>query len=81
MAKSGTVEPSGYGLRSIKLLEGVPLPALETLARQCRWRRFTADQRVVSRDAPDNVYLIVSGQVRVTSFSSGGREVAFGDMG
>ena len=63
------------------MLEGVPLPALETLARQCRWRRFTADQRVVSRDAPDNVYLIVSGQVRVTSFSSGGREVAFGDMG
>ena len=81
MAKSGTVEPSGYGLRSIKLLEGVPLPALETLARQCRWRRFTADQRVVSRDASDNdVYLIVSGQVRITSFSLGGREVAYGDM-
>lgn len=81
MAKSATVEPSVHGLKSIKLLDGVPLPALEKLARQCRWRRFTAGQRVISREAPDNdVYLIVSGQVRVTSFSAGGREVTFGDV-
>ena len=81
MATSATVAPSAHGLKSVKLLDGVPLPALEKLARQCRWRRFTAGQRVISRDAPDNdVYLIVSGQVRVTSFSAGGREVTFGDM-
>ena len=81
MAKSATVEPSVHGLKSIKLLDGVPLPALEKLARQCRWRRFTAGQRVIYRKAPDNdVYLIISGQVRVTSFSAGGREVTFGDM-
>lgn len=81
MAKSATVEPSVHGLKSIKLLDGVPLPALEKLARQCRWRRFTAGQRVIYREAPDNdVYLIISGQVRVTSFSAGGREVTFGDM-
>jgi CRP/FNR family cyclic AMP-dependent transcriptional regulator len=81
MAKSATVEPSVLGLKNIRLLEGVPLPALEKLARQCRWRRFTADQRVISREAPDNeVYLIVSGQVRVTAFSGGGRQVTFGDV-
>jgi CRP-like cAMP-binding protein len=81
MARPATAEPSVHGLQSIKLLDGVPLPALEKLARQCRWRRFTAGQRVISREAPDNdVYLIVSGQVRVTSFSAAGREVAFGDM-
>ncbi len=81
MAKSGVVEPSALGLKSIKLLEGVPLPALEALARQCRWRRIAAGQRVISREAPDNdVYLIVSGQVRITAFSAAGRQVTFGDM-
>jgi CRP/FNR family transcriptional regulator, cyclic AMP receptor protein len=81
MARTATAEPSVHGLKSIKLLGGVPLPALEKLARQCRWRRFTAGQQVISREASDNdVYLIVSGQVRVTSFSAAGREVAFGDM-
>lgn len=81
MAKSAIVEPSVLGLKSVRLLEGVPFSALEELARQCRWRRFAAGQRVISREAPDNdVYLIVSGQVRVTSFSGTGLEVTFGDM-
>lgn len=81
MAKSAIAAPSALGLKSIRLLEGVPLPALEALARQCRWRRVAAGQRVISREAPDNdVYLIVSGEVRVTAFSATGREVTFGNM-
>ena len=81
MAKSAGIEPSALGLKSIKLLEGVPMPALEELARQCRWKRVTAGQRVISREAVDNdVYLIVSGQVRVTAFSASGRQVTYGDM-
>lgn len=68
-------------MKSIKLLDGMPLAALEKLARQCRWRRYTASQRVIYREAPDNdVYLVISGQVRVTAFSAGGRQVTFGDM-
>ena len=82
MAKPATVEPSVLGLKGIRLLEGLPLPALEELARQCRWRRVAAGQRVISREAPDNdVYLIVSGEVRVTAFSAGGRQVTYGDIG
>ena len=81
MPRSAAAEPSALGLKRVRLLEGVPLPALEALARECRWRRFAADQRVVSREAPDNdVYLIVSGRVRVTAFSAGGRQVTFGDL-
>lgn len=76
-----TPEPSILGLRGVKLLEGIPAPALEELARQCRWRRFQAGQRVISREAPDqDVYLIVSGRVRVTSFSAAGRQVTFRDI-
>jgi CRP-like cAMP-binding protein len=81
MSKTATIEPSALGLKSVKLLEGIPLPALEQLARQCRWRRIAAGQRVISRAAADtDVYLIVSGEVRVTTFSAAGRQVTFGDM-
>ena len=81
MPKETPPPPSGLGLRRIKLLEGLPTPALEQLAQQCRWRRFAADERIISREAPDNdVYMIVGGRVRVTAFSAGGRQVSFGEM-
>ena len=68
-------EPSILGLKRVRLLEGVPTAALDQLAAHCRWRRFPAGQRVISRDAADqDVYLIVSGRVRVTSFSAAGRQ-------
>jgi CRP-like cAMP-binding protein len=57
------------------------MPALEDLARQCRWRRFQTGQRIISREAPDqDVHLIVSGQVRVTAFSAAGRQVTYRDI-
>jgi CRP-like cAMP-binding protein len=81
MARTARVEPSIVGLQKIKLLESLPDAALESLARQCRWRRYRPDERIISREAPDNdVYLIISGRVRVTAFSAGGRQVSFGDM-
>ena len=74
-------EPSALGLKRITLLEGLALPALEALARQCRWRRYLPDEQIISREAADNdVYLIVAGRIRVTAFSAGGREVVFADM-
>lgn len=80
-SRLATVEPSILGLRRIRLLEGVPKAALEQLAQQCRWRRFPTAQRVISREARDqDVYLIVSGRVRVTSFSASGRQVTFRDI-
>jgi CRP-like cAMP-binding protein len=73
--------PSTAGLRSAKLLAGVPSGVLEDLARQCRWRRFSAGQRVISREAQDHdVYLIVSGRVRITAFSTAGRQVTYRDV-
>ena len=73
--------PSAQGLRAVKLLAGVADATLEELAQQYRWRRLTAGQRVVSREAQDNdVYLIVSGKVRITVFSAAGRQLTFRDM-
>lgn len=65
----------------VQLLEGMPRPDVERLAQQCRWRRIRAAQRVISRDAQDqDVYLIVAGRVRVTSFSASGRQVTYRDI-
>jgi CRP-like cAMP-binding protein len=74
--------PSSLGLRGVALLEGLAPERLDALARECRWRNYAADQRVISRDADDrDVYLIVSGRVRVTTFSAAGRQVTFRDFG
>jgi CRP-like cAMP-binding protein len=81
MAQGQGVRPSALGLRGVKLLAGIPREALETLAQQCRWRRYLAGRRITSRDSPDHdVYLIVSGKVRITAYSLAGRQVTFRDI-
>ena len=81
MPRSADAAPSLLGLRQIRFLAGLPEAALEQLARDCRWRRYTAGQQVISRDAADrDVYLIVTGMVRATAFSSGGRQVTYRDI-
>ena len=80
-AKPASIEPSTLGLRRVKLLDGLPEDALEQLAHQCRWKPVPAEQRVISRAAQDqDVYLVVSGRVRVTSFSAAGRQVTYRDI-
>src|SRR5687768_5296579 len=79
--RSTTAIPSVVGLKRIKLLDGLPVAALEGIAARCRWRRYASGQRILSRQAPDNdVYFVVSGQVQVTAFSALGRQVTYGDM-
>jgi CRP-like cAMP-binding protein len=72
---------SSLGLRSIALLAGLAPERLEALARECAWRRCAPEQQIISREADDrDLYLIVSGRVRVTTYSAGGREVSFRDI-
>lgn len=76
------VQPSSLGLQSIELLDGLPRERLETLARECAWRNYESGQWIISRDAADrDVYLLVSGRVRVTTYSAAGRQVTFRDFG
>ena len=73
-------QPSALGLRVIKLLEGLSEARLQSLALQCKWRRYEPGQLIVSRDAPDrDVHLIASGAVRITIYSVSGRQVTFSD--
>jgi CRP/FNR family cyclic AMP-dependent transcriptional regulator len=72
---------SAVGLKGIKLLEGLPVDALERIAARCRWRLYAPAQRIISREAPENeVYFVVSGEVQVTAFSGSGRQVTYGEM-
>jgi CRP-like cAMP-binding protein len=77
-----TAQPSSLGLRKVALLQGLSGERLDVLARQCVWRHFDAGKRIISRNATDrDVYLLVSGKVRITTYSQGGRQVTFRDIG
>jgi CRP/FNR family cyclic AMP-dependent transcriptional regulator len=76
-----TIQPSSLGLRTIDLLQDLPASRLDAISQQCGWRHYEAGQRLVARDAADrDLHMIVSGTVRVTSYSEGGRETSFRDL-
>jgi CRP-like cAMP-binding protein len=78
---SRNVQPSSLGLRDIELLDGLAPGKLDALARQCVWRNYEAGKRIISRNADDrDVYMLVSGRVRITTYSQGGRQVTFRDI-
>ncbi len=63
-------------------MAGLDIAVLEGLAQQCSWRRYEAGQRLIAREATDHdVYLIVSGRVRITAFSGAGHQVTYRDIG
>ncbi|HSV61650.1 MAG TPA: Crp/Fnr family transcriptional regulator [Variovorax sp.] len=77
---STEVQASILGLRGIPLLDGISTERLEALARECAWRRYEPGQRIISRNGPErDVYMIVAGRVRITFYSTAGRQVTFRD--
>jgi CRP/FNR family transcriptional regulator, cyclic AMP receptor protein len=75
-----TVQASSFGLRKVAMLQGLPPERLEILAGQCAWRTVDPGQVIVARNSRDrDVHFVVSGRVRVTSFSAGGKQVTFRD--
>jgi len=75
------VQPSSLALRRLELFEGLQPERLIALARECAWRNYENGQRIISREAGDrDVHLLVSGRVRVTAYSSTGRQVTYTDV-
>ncbi|MBO9649341.1 MAG: Crp/Fnr family transcriptional regulator [Variovorax sp.] len=71
---------STLALRRIALLHDLPEERLDALARQCVWKTIDAQQRLMARDDDrQEVYFLVSGSVRVTTYSAQGRQVTFRD--
>jgi len=71
---------SSIGLRGVALLEGLRPEEFDALAQACLWRSCEAGELIVSReDTGREVYLVVSGRVRVTTYSAAGKQVTFRD--
>ena len=68
-------------LDRIELLQGLTAEERATIARQCSWRHFHAQEQIVDRSSDSrDVCLIVEGRVRVVNYSLSGREITFDDI-
>lgn len=73
--------PALLGLRSIRLLAGLPDDVLADIAQVAQFRRYRRGQTLVHREDPErDLCLISAGHVRVIMLSPSGREVRFRDI-
>ena len=50
--------------------------------RRCAWRRYEPGESIVDYlDTSDDVFFIISGEVRVTIYSLAGKAVSFSELG
>ncbi|MCT9810800.1 cyclic nucleotide-binding domain-containing protein [Acidovorax sp. Be4] len=71
---------SSLALRQIPLFEGLDHACLERIAAACEWRHVDAKTPVFARSSTGNdVFFLLTGRVRITSYSAHGREVSFRD--
>ncbi|SDY74145.1 cAMP-binding domain of CRP or a regulatory subunit of cAMP-dependent protein kinases [Variovorax sp. YR634] len=80
MAKPELTPRSSLALRQIALLEGLSDQRLDLLAQQCLWHSVEAGKPLLLRaEQQGDLFLLVSGRVRVTTYSANGRQVTFRD--
>ncbi|MGJ7485974.1 Crp/Fnr family transcriptional regulator [Variovorax sp. LT2P21] len=73
---------SSLALRRVALFDALPDDRLDRVAQACRWQSVEADQPLVLRAQDEgDVYFIVSGRVRITTYAVSGRQVTFRDCG
>jgi CRP/FNR family cyclic AMP-dependent transcriptional regulator len=81
MARSQITE-SGFSLAGIDVFSGLETEALKDIERRCTHRRYAPGEPIVSHlDTSDDVFFLVSGDVRVTIYSLAGKAVSFRDLG
>jgi len=75
-----TVQRSSLALRHIALLEGLSQERLDDLAQRCLWQSIPGATPLLLRsEEKSDVYFLVSGQLRVTTYAPNGRQVTFRD--
>lgn len=68
-------------LGRVHMLKDLPSEEIQRVARQCAWRRYRAQECIVSSQSKDrHVHFIVSGKVRVAVYSLAGKVVSFRDL-
>jgi CRP/FNR family cyclic AMP-dependent transcriptional regulator len=75
------LQRSSIALQHIALLEGLSPQRLDWLAQRCHWHSVDAGTSVLLRsEDTSDVYFLVSGQLRVTTYSANGRQITFRDL-
>lgn len=75
------VETTADTLLGVDIFRSLDNSARADIARHCHSFRYPPQHQVISnRDTSDDVYFVISGQVRATIYSRIGREVAFRDL-
>ena len=75
-----TIEAVGT-LARFKLFEGIAAAELRALEQRCRFRHYQRGLAIIDyQENANDVFFIVNGKVRVTIYSTAGREVAFHDL-
>jgi CRP/FNR family cyclic AMP-dependent transcriptional regulator len=68
-------------LGTIEIFKDLSHEEVLAVAQRCRWHCYQAQQMVVDyRDEAGDVFFIVRGKVRVTFYSTSGREVTFREL-
>lgn len=75
------LEISHQALACIELFADLAITDREKIAKQCKGFIYSKDEVIVSREDVDtSVYFILSGNVRITTYSSSGKEITFRDQ-
>jgi CRP-like cAMP-binding protein len=73
--------PDRTGLGRVGLLEGLPGPTLEAVARRCAFRRYPAGATIIqAEDEGTDLLLLVEGRVRVVTSAGPGRELILAEI-
>ncbi len=68
-------------LAGVELFAEFSTKQLEAVAKRCRQRNYAANQQIVGHlDETNDVYVILSGRVRVNIYSTAGKVVSFRDI-
>jgi CRP/FNR family transcriptional regulator, cyclic AMP receptor protein len=77
----GSTVNGSNALADIRLFEDLDPSALAGIEQSCRYRRFSAQEHIIDRDAlSSDVYFILRGRARVVAYSISGREITFDDL-
>jgi CRP/FNR family transcriptional regulator, cyclic AMP receptor protein len=81
MARSPPTQ-ADWSLAGITILAGLPEKVLARVQQRCSCRRYEPTEAIVGYlDSSDEVFFIISGEVRVTIYSLAGKAVSFRELG
>lgn len=76
------VGESEYSLAGITIFASLPPESLKRIEKRCAWRRYQPGEPIVDYlDTSEEVFFLVSGEVRVTIYSQAGKAVSLNEMG